>query len=75
MWVVVESVVGRAPALLIARPILPEAFNFAGRAMIFVMVEEIVSESQRSIFTQTRGGYTPNSGDIPQADGSRFPGR
>ena len=63
MWAVVESVVGGAPAVLIARPILPYALDFAAGAMIFVVVEEIVSESQRSVFTPKKGG------DIPQIVG------
>lgn len=45
-----------APAVLIAKPIRPYAFDFAAGAMIFVVVEEVVSESQRSVFTQKKGG-------------------
>ena len=61
MWAVVEPVVGvlGAPAVLIARPILPHAFDFAAGAMIFVVVEEVVSESQRSVFTPKKGGIYP----------------
>ncbi len=61
VWAVVEPVVGvlGAPAVLIARPILPYAFDFAAGAMIFVVVEEVVSESQRSVLTQKRRGIYP----------------
>ncbi len=48
-----------APAVLIARPIRPYAFDFAAGAMSFVVVEEVVSESQRSVFTQKKGGIHP----------------
>jgi ZIP family zinc transporter len=45
---VVEPVAGvvGAAAVLIARPILPYALAFAAGAMIFVVVEEVVPESQ-----------------------------
>ena len=43
----VAGVVGAA-AVLIARPILPYALAFAAGAMIFVVVEEVVPESQAS---------------------------
>ena len=43
------GVIGAA-AVLIARPILPYALAFAAGAMIFVVVEEVVPESQS-------GGY------------------
>jgi ZIP family zinc transporter len=45
----VEPVAGvlGAAAVLIARPILPYALSFAAGAMIFVVVEELVPESQR----------------------------
>jgi len=39
--------VAGAAAVLIARPILPYALAFAAGAMIFVVVEEVVPESQR----------------------------
>ncbi len=47
---VVEPVAGvlGAAAVLIFRPLLPYAFGFAAGAMIFVVVEEVVPESQRS---------------------------
>lgn len=47
---VVEPVAGviGAAAVLAARPILPYALAFAAGAMIFVVVEEVVPESQRS---------------------------
>ncbi|MGD8369970.1 MAG: ZIP family metal transporter [Syntrophobacterales bacterium] len=50
---VVEPVAGviGAAAVLVARPILPYALAFAAGAMIFVVVEEVVPESQS-------GGYT-----------------
>jgi ZIP family zinc transporter len=37
-----------AAAVLVARPILPYAMSFAAGAMIFVVVEELIPESQRS---------------------------
>jgi ZIP family zinc transporter len=45
----VEPVAGvlGAAAVLIARPILPYALSFAAGAMIFVVVEQLVPESQR----------------------------
>jgi ZIP family zinc transporter len=43
----VAGVVGAA-AVLVARPILPYALAFAAGAMIFVVVEEVVPESQAS---------------------------
>lgn len=47
---VVEPVAGvlGAAAVLAARPILPYALSFAAGAMIFVVVEELIPESQRS---------------------------
>lgn len=47
---VVEPVAGvvGAAAVLLARPILPYALSFAAGAMIFVVVEELIPESQRS---------------------------
>ena len=47
---VVEPVAGvlGAAAILLFRPLLPYAFGFAAGAMIFVVVEEVVPESQRS---------------------------
>jgi ZIP family zinc transporter len=50
---VVEPVAGviGAAAVIVARPILPYALAFAAGAMIFVVVEEVVPESQS-------GGYT-----------------
>jgi ZIP family zinc transporter len=44
----VEPVAGvlGAALVLIARPILPYALSFAAGAMIFVVVEELVPESQ-----------------------------
>jgi ZIP family zinc transporter len=47
---VVEPVAGviGAAAVLLIRPILPYALAFAAGAMIFVVVEEVVPESQRS---------------------------
>jgi ZIP family zinc transporter len=46
---IVEPVAGvlGAAAVLIARPILPYALSFAAGAMIFVVVEQLVPESQR----------------------------
>jgi ZIP family zinc transporter len=45
----VEPVAGilGAAAVLIARPMLPYALAFAAGAMIFVVVEELIPESQR----------------------------
>ncbi len=42
----VAAVLGAA-AVLVARPLLPYALGFAAGAMIFVVVEEVVPESQR----------------------------
>jgi len=42
----ISSVIGAA-AVIIARPILPYALSFAAGAMIFVVVEELIPESQR----------------------------
>lgn len=46
---IVEPVAGviGAWAVLIARPLLPYALSFAAGAMIFVVVEELIPESQR----------------------------
>lgn len=46
----VEPIAGvlGAAAVLVARPILPYALSFAAGAMIFVVVEELIPESQRS---------------------------
>ena len=43
---VVAGVIGAA-AVILAQPILPYALAFAAGAMIFVVVEEVVPESQR----------------------------
>lgn len=47
---VVEPVAGVMGAVLVSfsRPLLPYAFGFAAGAMIFVVVEEVIPESQRS---------------------------
>jgi len=47
---VVEPIAGiiGAAAVIIARPILPYALSFAAGAMIFVVVEELIPESQRA---------------------------
>ncbi len=47
---VVEPVAGVLGAVLVSlsRPLLPYAFGFAAGAMIFVVVEEVVPESQRA---------------------------
>ena len=46
---IVEPIAGviGAAAVIIAQPILPYALAFAAGAMIFVVVEEVVPESQR----------------------------
>ncbi len=46
---IVEPVAGviGAAAVMVARPILPYALSFAAGAMIFVVVEELIPESQR----------------------------
>ncbi len=46
----VSGVIGAA-AVLLARPILPYALSFAAGAMIFVVVEELIPESQRGEYT------------------------
>lgn len=43
----IAAVIGAA-AVIVARPILPYALGFAAGAMIFVVIEELVPESQRS---------------------------
>lgn len=47
---IVEPVAGLlgAAAVVFARPLLPYALSFAAGAMIFVVVEEVIPESQRS---------------------------
>ena len=45
-WVEPVAGVAGAAAVLIMRPILPYALAFAAGAMIFVVVEEVVPESQ-----------------------------
>jgi len=57
----VAAVLGAAVVLL-ARPILPYALAFAAGAMIFVVVEELIPESQRGGNTDlatlgTPGGF------------------
>ena len=42
----VAGVIGAA-AVIVAQPILPYALAFAAGAMIFVVVEEVIPESQR----------------------------
>jgi len=42
----IAGVIGAA-AVILAQPILPYALAFAASAMIFVVVEEVVPESQR----------------------------
>jgi ZIP family zinc transporter len=42
----IAGVIGAA-AVIVARPILPYALGFAAGAMIFVVVEEVIPESQR----------------------------
>ena len=37
-----------AAAVILARPLLPYALGFAAGAMIFVVVEEVIPESQRN---------------------------
>jgi ZIP family zinc transporter len=50
---VVEPIAGvlGAAAVLVARPILPYALAFAAGAMIYVVVEELIPESQRGVST------------------------
>jgi len=43
----VASVIG-AVAVILAQPILPYALGFAAGAMVFVVVEELIPESQNS---------------------------
>jgi ZIP family zinc transporter len=50
-WVEPIAAAGGAAAVLVMRPILPYALAFAAGAMIFVVVEEVVPESQS-------GGHT-----------------
>jgi ZIP family zinc transporter len=46
---VIAGVIGAA-AVLAARPILPYALAFAAGAMIFVVIEEVVPETQQGEF-------------------------
>jgi len=53
----VAAVIG-AGAVLWAQPLLPYALAFAAGAMIFVVVEEVIPESQRSGYTDLATGGT-----------------
>jgi len=53
----VAAIIG-AGAVLWARPLLPYALAFAAGAMIFVVVEEVIPESQRSGHTDLATGGT-----------------
>jgi len=44
----IGAVIGAA-IVVVARPILPYALSFAAGAMIFVVVEELIPESQKGI--------------------------
>lgn len=46
----IAGVIGAA-AVLVAQPILPYALSFAAGAMIFVVIEEVLPESQRNCNT------------------------
>jgi len=46
----IAAVIGAA-AVIVMQPILPYALAFAAGAMIFVVVEEVVPESQRAGYT------------------------
>jgi ZIP family zinc transporter len=46
----VAGVIGAA-AVLYAQPILPYALAFAAGAMIYVVIEEVIPESQRDKYT------------------------
>ena len=50
---IVEPVAGviGAAAVIYAQPILPYALAFAAGAMIYIVIEEVVPESQRDKFT------------------------
>jgi ZIP family zinc transporter len=43
----IAGVIGAA-MVLVAQPVLPYALSFAAGAMIFVVVEEVIPEAQRS---------------------------
>jgi ZIP family zinc transporter len=47
-WVEPVAAVIGAAAVLLVKPLLPYALSFAAGAMIFVVVEELIPESQRS---------------------------
>ncbi len=53
----VSAVIG-AGAVILAKPILPYALAFAAGAMIFVVVEEVIPESQRNNNTDIATGGT-----------------
>jgi len=42
-----DGLLGFAAGVMIAQPILPYALSFAAGAIIFVVVEELIPESQR----------------------------
>ncbi len=53
----ISAVVG-AGAVLLAKPLLPYALAFSAGAMIFVVVEEVIPESQRNRHTElSTGGF------------------
>jgi len=51
----IAGVVGAA-AVIVMQPILPYALAFAAGAMIFVVVEEVIPESQRAGHTDISTG-------------------
>ena len=53
----IAAVIGAA-VVIVAQPVLPYALSFAAGAMIFVVIEEVIPESQRAGFTDiaTMGG-------------------
>lgn len=53
----VAAVIGAA-AVLLMKPLLPYALSFAAGAMIFVVVEEVIPESQRNGHTDLATGGT-----------------
>ncbi len=50
---IVEPIAGviGAAAVMVAQPVLPYALAFAAGAMIYVVIEEVVPETQRDKYT------------------------
>lgn len=71
---VVEPIAGviGAAAVIIAQPILPYALAFAAGAMIFVVIEELIPESQRGGNTDLATGGAMISFRISKSEYSLY---